>query len=236
MIDHNATTLPLSRLQLARADHALASGETEAALAAFALLTGSADTAARAQLGLGLAHLRLGHEAPAIVALDAALAADPSLVRAWVARGVAADRLRDWSAADGAYGHALTIDPRSVAALVNRGYSNLLRGRLTESASDSAAALAITPKLAVAVNNLRLARAMLGDYKTAFAGSTKATLAQDLNTVGFAAMSRGDFGVAETFFTRAMHLSPQFDKTAWDNLVYLKQLAHRPVDPGAPLR
>ncbi len=88
----------------------------------------------------------------------------------------------------------------------------------------------------MAANNLRLARAMQGDYKTAFAGSTKATLVADLNTVGFAAMSRGDYSMAETFFTRAMHLSPQFDRTAWDNLVYLKQLTHQPADPGAAAR
>ena len=60
--------------------------------------------------------------------------------------------------------------------------------------------------------------------------------ANDLNTVGFAAMSRGDYGLAETFFTRAMQLNPQFDRTAWDNLVYLKQLAHKPPEAGSPAR
>ncbi|MDP9163426.1 MAG: hypothetical protein M3N06_04950, partial [Pseudomonadota bacterium] len=144
--------------------------------------------------------------------------------------------LRDWPAADVAYGHALALDPRSAAALTNRGYSRLLRGRFAEAAADSALALTIDPKLTTAANNLRLARAMQGDYKNAFAGSTKLSMANDLNTVGFAAMSRGDYGLAETFFTRAMRLNPQFDRTAWDNLVYLKQLAHKPLEAGAPAR
>ena len=174
--------------------------------------------------------------AAAVAAFDNATARDPRLLRAWVARGVAADRQRDWAGADRAYDQALAIDARSVAALTNRGYSRLLRGRFADSAVDSQAALAIDPKLATAINNLRLARAMLGDYKNAFAGSTKATLVNDLNTVGFAAMSRGDYGVAESYFTRAMRISPQFDKTAWDNLVYLKQLAHRPAEAAPSQR
>ena len=233
LIARNAATLPPTRLQLAQADYALARGDVEAALAAYAAIASDPAVAARAQLGIGLAQLRLDHDALAIVALDAATAGDPGLVRAWTARGVAADRARDWTGADDAYGRALALDPRAAAALANRGYSKLLRGRLSEAADDSARALAIDPKLAPAANNLRLARAMQGDYKIAFAGSTKASLANDLNTVGFAAMSRGDYGTAETFFTRAMHISPQFDHTAWDNLVYLKQLSHQPTVAGA---
>ncbi len=236
LIERNAAILPPGRLALARADYALATGEVDAALAAYAAIPPAADLAARVKLGIGIAELRLGHGPQAIAALDAAVAVDPTLVKAWIARGVAADRDRAWVAADAAYMHALAIDPRSSAALANRGYSKLLRGRFAEAASDSTAALAIDPKMVVAANNLRLARAMQGDYKTAFAGSTKATLAHDLNTVGFAAMTRGDYATAETFFTRAMHLSPQFDHTAWNNLLYLKQLAHASNEPGAAAR
>jgi len=221
---------------LTAADSAFATGATEAALTAYTALVGDPTVAARAQLGVGLAQLRLGRETAAIVALDAASRLDPSLVRAWIARGVAADHQRDWTSAELAYGRALTLDGRSAAALTNRGYSRLLRGRLDEAVSDLSQALVIEPGLAPAANNLRLARAMLGDYKNAFAGSTKASLVNDLNTVGFAAMSRGEYGIAETYFTRAMRLSPQFDRTAWDNLVYLKQLAHQPAVPGPPQR
>lgn len=236
LIERNAGELPAARIALARADYALAAGSLDEAAAGFTALTADPGMAARAQQGLGLTRLRQGQDAAAVVALDAALAANPGSIRGWIGRGVAADHQRDWPAADTAYARALALDPRSAAALTNRGYSKLLRGRFAEAAADSAAALAVDAKLAAAANNLRLARAMQGDYKAAFAGSTKVSLARDLNTVGFAAMTRGDYGVAETFFTRAMQTSPQFDRVAWDNLVYLKQLAHTPPGPGTPAK
>lgn len=230
LIERAAGVLPSMQLRLVRAEYALARDDVDSAMTDFTAVVGDASVAARAHLGIGLIELRHGHDPLAITSLDLALAIDPSLVRGWIARGVAADRTRDWPLADIAYARALALDPRSTAALIDRGYSKLLRGQFAEAAADSAMALAIDPKSTTATNNLRLARAMQGDYKTAFAGSTKASLANDLNTVGFAAMSRGDYGLAETFFTRAMRVSPQFDRTAWDNLVYLKQLAHKPPE------
>lgn len=236
LIERSTAVLSPPRLLLARGEYALAAGEFEVARTSFRQLTNDPALAARAQLGIGLVELHQDHTEAAIAALDAATAADPSSTRAWTARAVAADRERDWARADTAYARALALEPRSAAALTNRGYSKLLRGRFTEAASDLETALAVDPKLTAAVNDLRLARAMQGDYKRAFAGSTKLSMATDLNTVGFAAMSRGEYGLAETFFTRAMQLNPQFDRTAWDNLVYLKQLAHKPPEPVANAR
>jgi len=236
LIARDGAHLPDARAALARSDYALAANDTETAAAGYRVLVDQPAVAARAYLGLGLIALGKGDSAAAATALDLACERDPLLVRAWVARGVAADRQRDWDRAERMYDRALVLAPGSGAALTNRGYSRLLRGRLDASISDSLAALAIDPGMAAATNNLRLARAMLGDYKSAFAGSTKATLASDLNTVGFAAMSRGDYSIAESYFTRAMRISPQFDRIAWDNLVYLKELSHRPADLLPPQR
>lgn len=235
-IERNASLLTPARLLLARGDYALATNELAAALVIFKQLVTQPSVAARAQLGIGLAELRSNHAEAALSALEAAVATDPSLARAWTALGVAADRKRDWTRADTAYARALGLEPKSAATLINRGYSMLLRGRFVEAAADSALALTIDPKAITATNNLRLARAMQGDYKTALAGSTKLSMSSDLNTAGFAAMSRGDYGLAETFFTRAMQINPQFDRTAWNNLVYLKQLAHRSDEAGASER
>ena len=165
-----------------------------------------------------------------MIALEAALAQDPKLVRAATARGVAADRQRDWARADTAYAQALASDPRSAAARNNHGYSLLLRGRLADAEAEFAAALAIDPKLATAQTNLRLARAMQGRYREAFTNSSRESLAADLNTVGFAAMARGDFAMAETYFQRAMERNPHFDHVAWANLQYLQNRAHSPMD------
>ncbi len=222
---------PATRVALAKAEYALASNSLDDAAAGFTALLGEPAEAARAQQGLGLARLRQGKLAAAIAALDAAVAADPTLTRAWIARGVAADRVKDWPRADVAYAKAVELQPDSAIALTNRGYSRLLRGRAAEAVADLQKAVAIDPKLEPARTDLEIARAMTGDYKGAFAGSTKATLAHDLNTIGFAAMARGEYEVAEAYFTRAMQLNPAFDHTAWDNLVYLKQLVH--ASPGA---
>ena len=236
LIARGAPTLPPQQLVRLSAEYALASGSPEEAATGFATLTSDPMLGGAAQLGLGLARLRLGQDALAITALDAALASNPASVRAWIARGVAADRIRDWPRAEASYAKAIQLDPASDSAYTNRGYSQLLRGRFVEAAADSTRALALDPKSAVARNNLRLAQAMQGDYKGAFKGSTKPGMARDLNTVGFAAMARGDYGIAETFFTRAMQTNPQFDRIAWDNLVYLKQLAHQPPEPRPALK
>lgn len=211
------------QLQLRAAELILATGDLPGAAIAFTDLLTQQDVRAMAQQGLGLTRLRQSDLAGAVSALDAALAVDPSLVRAWTARGVAADRLRDWPAADAAYARALAIDPASAAVLTNRGYSLMLRGRFADAEPDLARAVAIEPGLKAAATNLRFARAMQGRYRDAFVGSTRDGLTADLNTVGFAAMARGDYPTAETYFNRALARNSRFDRTAWANLEYLKQ-------------
>lgn len=209
-------------LRLRAAELALANGALPEAMQSFAALVPA--IGARASQGLGLAKFRSGNLLEARAALDAAVAADPALVRSWIAIGVIADRDRDFARADMAYGRALALQPQSAPALANRGYSLLLRGRHAEAEADLMRALAIEPQLAAARTNLRLTRAMQGKYREAFEGSTKATLASDLNTVGFGAMARGDTKAAETYFNRALALNPRFDPVAWANLRYLKAL------------
>ena len=227
-----SASIPSPRLDLEKAEYALATGDFAAAEAGFSALTADKDIAARAHQGLGLARLRRGATALAIVSLDSALALDPHLARALIARGVAADDAKDGIHAEAFYGRALELEPNSAMALTDRGYSRLARGRLAEAIADLRHALAIDPRMSAARTDLELALAGSGDYKGAFALSTKDTLAHDLNTVGFAAMGRGDYAVAETYFTRAMELNPQFDRTAWANLIYVKQLAHASASPG----
>ncbi len=218
-------------LQLRVAELALARGALAEAATAFADLAGEPTVAAQAEQGLGLARLRQGDFAAAKSAIDAALAVDPALLRALNARAVLADRQRDFAAADTAYAQALAVDPQSAMVRANQGYSLLLRGRHAEAETALAAALAIDPGMAAAATNLRLARAMQGRYREAFADSTKAGLAADLNTVGFAAMTRGDYKVAEAYFNRALALNPRFDPVAFANLAYLKSLTE-PLGTG----
>ena len=214
-------------VQLRAAELALASDSLPEAADAFTQLLADPAMAARAGQGLGLTQLRQGKTTEAVATLDKALAADPTLVRAWNARAVAADRLKDWAGADAAYARAIALAPDDADVLTNRGYSLLLRERFTAAEMDLARAVAIAPQNNVARTNLRIARAMQGRYEEAFQGATKASLAEDLNTVGYVAMARGDLSVAEAYFNRAMSLNPAFDRVAWANLQYLKSLQGR---------
>ena len=210
------------------AELALAGDSLPEAAEAFAGLA-DGPLAARAAQGMGITLLRQGRSADARAELQKAVAIDAGMARAWSALGVLADKSRDWPAADAAYARAVAAAPQDGAILANRGWSQLLRGHHVGAERDLAAALQLQPGLKIARTNLALARAMQGRYQEAFVMSNKATLASDLNTVGFAAMSRGDLSVAEAYFNRALSLSPQFDRTAWANLQYLAELKARKV-------
>ena len=210
-------------VQLRAAELALAGGSLPEAAEAF---TGLMDgpLAALARQGLGITRLREGKDSEARPLLEQAVATDPGLARAWNALGVLADKVRDWPAADLAYGKAVTAAPQDAGILANRGWSQLLRGHHEAAERDLVAALKLQPGLKPARTNLALARAMQGRYQEAFLLSDKASLATDLNTVGYAAMMRGDLAVAEAYFNRALALNPQFDRAAWANLQYLAEL------------
>jgi len=215
-------------VQLRAAELALAGGSLPEAAEAF---TGLMDgpLAALARQGLGITRLREGKENEARPLLEQAVAADPGLARAWNALGVLADKARDWPAADLAYGKAVAAAPQDAGIVANRGWSQLLRGRHEAAERDLVAALKLQPALKKARTNLALARAMQGRYQEAFLLSDKTSLATDLNTVGYAAMMRGDLTVAEAYFNRALSLNPQFDRAAWANLQYLAELKAQKV-------
>lgn len=221
-------------LRLRQAEIALARGRMAEALTGFGLLIDEPAVAARAQQGLGIAWLRRDQIDEAKEALDTALKLDAGLLRAQRARAAVADRERDWKRADAAYAAALALAPGDAETLSNRGWSRMLRGEHAAAEADLMAALAADPELDVAAGNLRLARAMQGKYQQAFEGSTRETLAADLNTVGFAAMSRGDLDIAEAYFRRAMMINPVYDRTAAANLAWVEAERARLAEAGAP--
>jgi Tfp pilus assembly protein PilF len=229
LISRSRGSVPAADLQLREAELMLARGDAAGAATGFALLHNEPAVSARAWQGSGIAALQRGQLPAAAAALDTALAQDPGLARAWNARGVVADRQRDWQRAEAAYARAVAADPDFGPALNNRGYSLLLQRRFAEAEAALLKALAQQPGLAAAKTNLRLARAMQGKYEEAFVGSTREGLAADLNTVGFAAMARGDDATAEVYFNRALALNSRYDRTAAANLEYLKRKAANPA-------
>jgi Flp pilus assembly protein TadD len=229
LISRSRSSTPSAELQLREAELILARGDPSGAATGFAALHDIPEVSARAWQGSGIAALQRGQLVAATTALDTALAQDPELARAWNARGVVADRQRDWARAAAAYARAVAADPGFVPALNNRGYSLLLQRRFAEAEADLARAVAREPGMAAARTNLRLARAMQGKYEEAFVGSTREGLAADLNTVGFAAMARGDDATAEVYFNRALAVNSRYDHTAAANLEYLKRKSANPA-------
>ncbi|WP_199555112.1 tetratricopeptide repeat protein [Sandaracinobacteroides hominis] len=223
---------PGPELELRKAELLLAAGALDEAQTAFQKLEADAAVAARAKVGRSIALLNAGHPNQADTLLAEALALDPSMVRGWSARGVLADRRGDWKSAEASYAQGLAADPKSATLLNNRGYSRLLQGRNPEAEADFMAALAIQPGMEAAATNLRLARGLQGRYAEAFDGATREDLARDLNTVGVAAMLRGDHRLAESYFSRAIEMNTKFDKTATANLAYLKHVAPELTEPA----
>jgi Flp pilus assembly protein TadD len=209
-------------LQLREAELLLATGALPQAIAAFDRLAADPALAARAMTGRGIAQLRAGDLDAAEASLAAALARDGANVRAWSARGVIADRKRNWAAAESHYAEALARDPDSALVLNNRGYSRLLQGRHAEAEADFTRAVERAPALEIARTNLRFARGLQGRYGEAFANSSREALPKDLNTVGFAAMVRGDLALAESYFARALEIDGSYNRAAAANLAWLK--------------
>ena len=215
-------------LDLRLAEFWLASGAVPQAAAAFEKLAADPLYAAAAWQGVGLTALAEDHTKAAAEAFEKAVAAGPNQPRAWAGLAVTADQRGDWTKAEAAYARALSLAPGNAVTLSNRGYSRILQARYNEAVVDLTEALRIAPTLSTAVTNRRLALAMAGNYGAAFAGSDKHQIARDLNTVGFGAMLRGDYAAAEGYFTRAIQINPEFDRTAFRNLGYLKSLTPRP--------
>jgi Flp pilus assembly protein TadD len=209
-------------LQLREAELLLASGALPQAIIVFDRLAADPALAAAALTGRGIAELRAGRLDAADASLAAALAAGPVAARALSARGVIADRRRDWAAAERHYGAALALAPQSAMLFNNRGYSRLLQGRHADAEADFQRAMQLAPALATARTNLRFARALQGRYGEAFAQSSREALPADLNTVGFAAMVRGDLALAESYFARALDIDRSWNRAAAANLAWLQ--------------
>lgn len=226
-----------AELDLRKGELLLASGALPDAEAAFRRIEADPMVGARAKTGRAVATLSAGRTEEADILFAEALIQDSRLTRAWSARGVLADRKGDWKAAEAFYAQGLAIDPASATLLNNRGYSRLLQGRSAEAEGDFQAALTAQPGLEAAATNLRLARGLQGRYAEAFDGATRENLARDLNTVGVAAMLRGDNRLAQSYFSRAIDMNTRHDQTASANLAYLTHVAPELAEtPGVAAR
>lgn len=233
------------RFQLLRAEYLLAVGQLEQAVVALqTLLNGeqglNGEEGARAAQGLGLALLRQRKAAAAVEALTAAVQQNPALWRAWNALGVAHDQLGQWAQAEAAYAQALAAQPGAAEVHSNRGYSRLLQNRAEEAVADLELAASLLPEHETVRTNLQLALALAGRYEAALAAPTAQspgaesprTQARSLNTVGYAALLRGDRETARALLSRALEASDVYYARAANNLA----LADNGASPAASLK
>ena len=212
------------RAQLALAELRLASGNPAQAVGIFAGLVEDPVLGPRAHQGAGIAMLLIGATESGVEHLQAAVEADSTLWRAWNALGSHYDSLGQWTAAAEAYGNALAERSDEAMLYNNRGFSFLMQGRLDESILDLRRALLLDPDMGPAQVNLRLALAWSGRYAHAMAGATDTDISKVLNNVGYVALLRGDLDNAEAYLLRAMEADPSFNKIAWRNLAYLRNI------------
>jgi Flp pilus assembly protein TadD len=210
--------------RLLLAEVLLRTGQAEPALEHFTSTTAAERFRALALQGIGLSLLHLGDAPEAATQLRKALELDGMLWRAYSALGWIHDARKEWSLAELNYRRALAVVPESAIVHNNLGMSYLLQRRFAAAVVTFRRALELDPSLAPARANLRIALASQGHYAEALAGASKEALPDALNDVGYLAMMRGDYEIAEGYFSRAMRMSPSYHNLAARNLESLEAL------------
>jgi Flp pilus assembly protein TadD len=139
--------------------------------------------------------------------------------RMWNALGIVDDIFGDYSEAVDYYKRALLLEPRSATLLNNLGYSMMMAHYYVDAEATLRKALAIAPGDSHTVNNLSISIAWQGRYTEAIEqliGVMDAAAAN--NNIGYVAYLRGEYGLAEKFFRKALELRPSFYKRAALNL------------------
>jgi Flp pilus assembly protein TadD len=222
------------RGKLATAELRLAHGNTGGAMQVFRTLVDEPTVAADARQGFGITLILVGDLEVAYKELSAAVDEDPTLWRAWNAIGAYHDAHDDWPKAEDAYRRALAVQPNEPIILNNLGFSLLMQDKIDEALRPLQEAMRLAPELPQVKTNVRLAYARKGEYRRAVSGSSSdVELAKALNNVGYIALLKGDYTLAEAYFLRAMEADPTFNEVAWRNLNLLKSLRDLGGDEAA---
>lgn len=203
----------------------LALGDLDKADELLRLVAEASDGSANPRVlqGRGLVALKQGRIDDAVRLLRDSVAADPRLWRAWLGLGQTWVRKGNYTAARAAFVKAEAFG--SDKAAIN---NDIGMARLAENAPDDAIryferALAHEPGHEIARGNIRIARAMKGDYDSAISGAGPETAADVMNNVGYIAILNGDYEIADTLLRRALQISPVYHTAAVANLDLLKQ-------------
>lgn len=170
---------------------------------------------------LGLIYLRAKRHDEAEALLAAAVTENPRLWRAQNGIGIIADMRGEHAKAIEAYDAALAANPGDASLLNNRGYSLYLDGHYQAASEDFLAAAAQGTERAWL--NLGLVRARQKRYEEAVQVMARTVDSEvAYNDVGYIAMRQGDFALAESYFHKAIKLSPRYFEAAQRNLTELR--------------
>lgn len=179
----------------------------------------------RARRGLGVVAALEGRTEESRALLMDVVAVNGADWRAWNTIGYIEDVEKNWAAAETAYRNAADADPDSGAPLNNLGMSYLQQKKYDAAVDAFKEALMRDPSLEPARLNMRVARALQGDYANALAGASERERAVVLNNIGVAALARGEYEVAKKYFRQALSEDPTFYTVAYDNLERARQLS-----------
>jgi Tfp pilus assembly protein PilF len=169
---------------------------------------------------LGLIYLHEKRLDEAQVLLERAIVENPDLWRAQDGIGIIADISGEHDKAIAAFDAALAINPSAASILNNRGYSLYLDGQYPEAARDFIAAAELGVDRAWL--NLGLVLARQKRYSEAVHTMTRQVAAEiAYNDVGYIALRQGDIGIAETYFRKAIQISPRYFEAAQRNLTLI---------------
>jgi serine/threonine protein kinase/Tfp pilus assembly protein PilF len=163
-----------TRYWLHAAQTSVATGDDEAAIAAYTHLLHQHPDRDRLYFQRGMAYLRLSDSTAALADFTAAIKANPNYAEAYYQRGNIRLNLGDPHGANRDYNEAIVRDPNLVNAYVNRGSTHAALGDEQAAIDDYNEAIARDPDLAAAYLNRCLSYSNLGDQEAAIADCTQA--------------------------------------------------------------
>lgn len=209
--------LGLAESHLARGDHKRAKQLLDQ------IKSGNDVPSARLDQAMGIVALRSDQPDRARRLFERSVDADASLWRAWIGLGRVHLMTGRNDDARSAFVMAEQTAPQSASAQNDVGMAHLRLENTRTAIEHFERALQIDPAHSLAKANLRIVRAMQGDYRSAVLGVTPDRQHHAYNNVGYAALMRGEYDLADRYLRRAIELSPTHHRIAAANLELLPE-------------
>jgi len=167
---------------------------------------------------VGLLYLQWKQSKHAEIALTKAIDNDPKLWRSHNGLGIVADLDGDTAAAQEHYAKALSLKPGSADILNNIGYSHFLSGDNERAEQVLDSAVTKNREHRIAWDNMARVLARQKRYGDAYnILLTQYGKAIAYHDVGYIALLNGDYVFADDYLSKAIHASPSYFETAFNN-------------------